>query len=252
MRDSGAIAVFGGSGGLGSAVVRRLARDRPVLIGYFRNASGAEALVAEIENASGQAVARQVDLRDSTSVSAFLAAGDRVGSGLSGVVSVSGAAFPMCALTDASHDEFRHVMETEVFGTFNLLKAAVPILKAHGGGPIVLFLTTAVLRTMDYDGLNSVPKAAIAMMLRHVAREAGRDNVRVNAVAPGVIDAGRTDIVAELPPLVQRVVADCLANTPLPRLGRPDEVAALVAHLVSSEGGYVNGQIIAVDGGYSA
>jgi NAD(P)-dependent dehydrogenase (short-subunit alcohol dehydrogenase family) len=157
----------------------------------------------------------------------------------------------MCALTDTALDEFRAIIETELFGTFNLLQASVPALKAAGGGAIVLFLTTAVLRTMEYDAPNSVPKAAIAMMLRHVAREAGKDNIRVNGIAPGVIDAGRTDLVPTLPPLVQQVVADCLRSTPLPRLGKPAEVAELAAYLTSDDAGYVNGQIIAVDGGYS-
>lgn len=246
------IGLIGGSGGLGGAVARRLAKDRPVLVGYRSNAQKAESLVEEVSRAGGLARALQVDLRQPASVEVFLQAATDLGAGLGGVVSVSGAAFPMCALTDASYEEFRDIVDTEVFGAFNLLKAAVPRLKAVGGGPIVLFLTTAVLRTMDYDGMNAVPKAAVAMMLRQVAREAGRDNVRVNAIAPGVIDAGRTDIVADLPPLVQQVVADCLANTPLPRLGRPEEVAALAAHLVSPEGAYLNGQIIALDGGYSA
>ena len=57
------------------------------------------------------------------------------------------------------------MVETEVFGTFNIFKCAVPLLKKGGGGSLVAFLTTAVLRTMDYDALNSVPKAAIAMMV---------------------------------------------------------------------------------------
>ena len=246
------IAVLGGSGGLGGAVARRLGRDAPLLVGYFSKPDRAHAAVAEIEAGGGRAEARQVDLRDPASVEGFLAAAAGKGDGLGGIASMSGAAFPMCALTDASHEEFRKVIETEVFGAFNLLKAGVPLLKQAGGGPILLFLTTAVLRTMDYDGMNSVPKAAMAMMLRHVAREAGRDNIRINAIAPGVIDAGRTDVVASLPPLVRQVVADCLAATPLPRLGRPDEVAALAAHLLSESGAYINGQIVALDGGYSA
>jgi len=248
----GCIAIPGGSGGLGGAVARRIARQAPVLLGYHAHRERAEKVARQIADDGGSARICQVDLRQPDSVDAFLANAQVDDCRLGGVISVSGAAFPMCALTDATHEEFREILETEVFGTFNLLKAAVPLLAENGGGPIVLFLTTAVLRTMDFDGMNSVPKAAIAMMMRHVAREAGPRSVRVNAIAPGVIDAGRTDIVHQLPPLVQQVVADCLADTPLPRLGRPEEIAALAAHLVSEEGGYINGQIIPVDGGYSA
>lgn len=247
-----AIALFGGSGGLGSAVAKRLGRDHAVMVGYFRQAAKAEQVAAEIRAAGGTAAARAVDVRDFASVKAFLEASAALSGGLGGVASMSGAPFPMCALTDASEKEFRDVIETELFGTFNILKATAPMLKEAGGGAILLFLTTAVLRTMDYDGLNSVPKAAMAMMLRHVAREAGPDNVRINAIAPGVIDAGRTEIVDQLGPLVQKVVSDCLRDTPLPRLGKPEEVAALAAYLLSADSGYVNGQIIGLDGGYSA
>lgn len=245
------VAVFGGSGGLGSHVVRRLAADHAVLIGYRNNAEKATALADELNTPGHQVVAGQVDIRQLDSVQQFLDRAAMLGS-VGGVVTVCGAPFPMCALTDASEGEFREVVETEVFGTFNIFKCAVPLLKKGGGGSLVAFLTTAVLRTMDFDALNSVPKAAIAMMVRHVAREAGRDNVRVNAVAPGVIDAGRTDLVASLPPLVQKVVADCLTNTPLPRLGKPSEIAGLVQFLLSEDAGYINGQIIGLDGGYSA
>jgi 3-oxoacyl-[acyl-carrier protein] reductase len=245
------VAIFGGSGGLGGHVVRRVARDHAVLIGYRSGAEKAQTLVEELKGEGRHIVAAPVDIRRLDSVQAFLDQAAMLGS-VGGIVSVCGAPFPMCALTDASVEEFRDVMETEVSGTFNIFKCAVPLLKKNGGGSLVAFLTTAVLRTMDYDALNSVPKAAIAMMVRHVAREAGRDNVRVNAVAPGVIDAGRTDLVAQLPPLVQKVVADCLANTPLPRLGKPSEIAGLVQFLLSEDAGYINGQIIGLDGGYSA
>jgi NAD(P)-dependent dehydrogenase (short-subunit alcohol dehydrogenase family) len=247
-----AIAIFGGSGGLGAAVARRLGREHPVVLGFRSNRDKADAVVAELARDGQRALAVAVDTGDAASVEAFLGRAAEFGGGLRGVVSAIGAPFPMCALTDGTEAEFRDVMETEVFGTFRILRATVPRLKAAGGGSILLFLTTAVLRTMDFDGFNSVPKAAIGMMIRHVAREAGADNVRINGIAPGVIDAGRTLDVSTLPPLIQQVVADAVRDTPLPRLGRPEEVGALASFLMSDGGAYVNGQIIGVDGGYSA
>ncbi|MCW1384698.1 SDR family oxidoreductase [Novosphingobium sp. KCTC 2891] len=246
-----AIAIVGASGGLGGAVARRIAQDRPVLLGYRSNRAAVDALAEQIRGEGGRADVGALDLRDPVSVAGFLAGAAALG-GLGGIVSASGAPFPMGPLADADVGQLREILEIEVVGAFNLLHAAVPLLREAGGGAIVLFLTTAVERTMEHDALNSVPKAAIAMMMRHIAREEGAHNIRCNGIAPGVIDAGRTDIVATLPPIVQQVVTQCVADTPLPRLGRPDEVAALAAHLVSDAGGYINGQIIRVDGGYAA
>lgn len=245
------LAIFGGSGRLGAAVARRMARDYSLLIGYCGSADRAGALAAELQEAGCRAVARRVDLRDGAAVQSFLAEAAALDDGLGGVVSASGARFPICALTDATEQQFREVIDIEVIGTFNVLRHAVPLLRAQGGGPIVLFLTTAVARAMEFDGLNAVPKAAITMMLRQVVREAGRDNVRVNGVAPGIIEARRFENIAALPPLARQMVEECIRNTPLPRLGRPAEVAALVAYLLSAEAGYVSGQIIGLDGGYA-
>jgi len=225
--------------------------DRPVLIGYKSRGEAAHALAAELTSQGRTAVAKAVEVLDADSVNEFLAAAAKLGEGLGAVVSASGSHFPMCSLTDASVDEFRRVVDIELIGTFNILKGAVAALKRAGGGSILVFLTTAVLRTMEYDGLNSVPKAGIAMMLKHVAREAGRDNIRANGIAPGVIDAGLTLSVSQMPQLVQKVVADCLANTPLGRAGKPCEVGEVANFLISEHAGYINGQILGVDGGWS-
>lgn len=243
-------AVFGGSGGLGTAVVRRLAVSRPVLIGYNSNQGKAAELVDELTAQGRTVAAHQVDVRDAESVKAFVAAADAFEGGLGSVVNAGGREFPMVALTDGEESTLRAVLETDVLGNFNVLKACAPVLAQRGGGSVVMFLTTAIVRTLDFDGMNSVPKSAMRMMLRQYAREAGPKNVRVNGVAPGVIDLGHDFSLA--PPLVEQVVNECIKGTPLPRLGKPEEVAALVAFLCSDDAAYINGQVICVDGGFSA
>jgi 3-oxoacyl-[acyl-carrier protein] reductase len=167
-------------------------------------------------------------------------------------VSVTGPAIPLCPLLEVQSKDFRRILETDVIGTFNVLQHAVPLLKANGGGTMTSFVTTAVLRTLENDGMSSVPKTAVAGLIRLAAREAGPWNVRCNAIAPGVIDAGIVHSSFVVSEVAQGVIAECLKKTPLPRLGRPQEVAALVEFLCSEFAGYINGQIIGIDGGYSA
>ena len=139
-----------------------------------------------------------------------------------------------------------------MLGSFNVFKHGSDVLAKGGGGAIVVFLTTAVLRTLENDGMSGGPKTAAAALLRQTAREMGAANVRCNGVAPGVIDAGIVHSSFAITETAKNVITDCLNKTPLGRMGTPAEVAALVDFLVSPEAAYISGQIIAVDGGYSA
>jgi 3-oxoacyl-[acyl-carrier protein] reductase len=248
----GGIAVLGGSGGLGLAVTRRLATRAPVTIGYRGNAEKANQLVEEITSAGGQAVAEQVDITDSSSVQSFLAKARAQWGKLDHVVQATGPAIPLCALSDVTEEDFKRIYETDVFGSFNVIKHGTAALAETGGGSLVMFLTTAVGRTLENDGMSGGPKHAVAGLLRQAARECGKDNVRLNGVAPGVIDAGIVLTSFEVNEVAKSVIESCLAQTPLNRMGQPEEVASLVDFLTSDGATYISGQLIAVDGGYAA
>jgi NAD(P)-dependent dehydrogenase (short-subunit alcohol dehydrogenase family) len=246
------IAILGGSGGLGEAVTRRLARRAPVTIGYRTSAEKATALAEAITADGGAATTRQVDMTDGASVQAFVAGAVEDWGTLDAVVQATGPQIPLCALDAVKEDDFKRIFDTDVFGSFNVIRHASAALKASGGGSIVLFLTPAVLRTLEDDGLSGVPKTAVSALLRQAAREVGVDNVRLNGVAPGVIDAGIVLTSFEVDDVAKAVITSCLAQTPLGRMGQPEEVAALVDFLTSPDATYISGQVIAVDGGYSA
>ena len=250
--NQGGFAVFGGSGGLGEVVVRQLAQRGPVQVGYLRNAAKAEALCAAIKNNGGRAQSASVDIREPSSVQQFVDRARSTFGPLAGVVSVTGPAIPLRPLAEVGLEDFRRILEIDVLGSFNILKAAVPALKAGGGGAIVMFVTTAVLRMLENDGMSSTPKMGVAGLIRLMAREAGPDNVRVNGIAPGVIDAGIVHSSFEVDEVAKGVIESCLAQTPMRRMGRPEEIAATVDFLMSPGAAYISGQILAVDGGYSA
>lgn len=177
------IAIFGASGGLGEAIVHRLARRAPLTLGYARNRDKAERLVEQVTAAGGRAQALRVDLCDGDSVRAFVEGAATQWNGLEAIVSATGPAIPLCALDDVRDADFRRIYETDVFGSFQVLKHGARALKAAGGGAMVLFVTTAVLRTLENDGMSGGPKTAVAGLIRQTAREMGPHNVRCNGVA---------------------------------------------------------------------
>jgi NAD(P)-dependent dehydrogenase (short-subunit alcohol dehydrogenase family) len=246
------IAIIGGSGGLGEAVVRRVAARAPVVVGYLQNRTKAESLVEAVRAAGGNARAVAVDITQSDSVQQFFkAAADSTGR-IAHIISATGPPIPLAPLLQVSEADFRRIMDTDVLGTFNVLRHGISTLERGGGGSITVFVTTAVLRTLENDGMSSVPKTAVTGLVRLAAREAGPRNVRCNAVAPGVIDAGIVHSAFTVDEVAKQVIAECLHRTPMPRMGRPEEVAALVDFLCSDAAAYINGQVIGIDGGYSA
>jgi 3-oxoacyl-[acyl-carrier protein] reductase len=249
---AGGIAVIGGSGGLGEAVVRRLASRAPILIGYRANRERADTLVASLAAQGASVRAVQLDITIADSVAGFFREAAGFAGGVAHVISATGPAIPLCPLLEVTEADFRRIMDTDVLGTFNVLRHAIPALRARGGGSITVFVTTAVLRTLENDGMSSVPKTAVAGLVKLAAREAGPHNVRCNAVAPGVIDAGIVHSSFTVSEVAKQVIGSCLDRTPMPRMGRPEEVAALVDYLCSDAAAYVNGQVIGIDGGYSA
>jgi 3-oxoacyl-[acyl-carrier protein] reductase len=247
---SQSIAIVGGSGGLGSAICGRLGSpENSLLIGFHRNEEAALEIIETVTARGGQAMAKAVDLRDPDSVERFL---DSAPGRLTAVVNAIGPAIPLRPLVEVSAQEFRDIMDIDVNGAFNLLTASARRFTAAGRGTIVQLLTAAVLRTLEDDGMSGIPKTAIEAIVRQLAREVGPAGVRINAVAPGVIDAGIVHSSFTADSVAQAVIERCLERTPLPRLGQPGEVAELVAFLLNDAAAYINGQIIGIDGGYSA
>lgn len=246
------IAILGSSGGLGAAITQRLAKRAPVTIGYRANQEKAAGLAEAVAQDGGKAKAAHVDMTDEASVQSFLQEATEHWGELAHIVQATGPAIPLRPLIDVTSEEFRRVFDTDVYGSFNVLRHGIPVLKQSGGGSIVLFLTTAVLRTLENDGMSGGPKTAVSGLLRQAAREVGVDNVRINGVAPGVIDVGIVLTSFEVDEIAKSVIENCMNQTPLGRMGKPEEVAAVVDFLTSPDASYISGQIIAVDGGYSA
>ncbi len=235
--------VTGASSGLGRQFARTLARAGATVALAARRVDRLEALAEDIRKAGGEAVAVKLDVTDPATVKpAFDAAEAALGSIK---VLVNNAGVPSGAwFLKLEEEEWRAVMDVNLDGVFRVGQEAARRMKASGGGSIVNIASIAGTMPLKTLAPYCTSKAAVIHLTKVMALELARDNVRVNALAPGYFSTELNEDFLKSP-----AGQKLLSKVPFERAGRMDELDGPLLLLASDAGSFMTGSIMAVDGG---
>lgn len=234
--------VAGAGGGIGRATALRLAAEGAIVGVADVDLRAAQDVVNEFP--SGQGIASQLDVVSQESVEEWVADLVKVAGRLDVLVNCAGVLSGSRA-ENIGLDEWSHMIGVHLTGTFLCCKGVYPSMRESGGGRIVNLASMAGRATSTTGGAHyTAAKAGVLGLTRHLAREWAGDHIAVNAVSPGMVD---TSMISAL--LDERELKDLASSIPFGRLGRPDEIAVLIAFLASDEASYITGASVDIHGG---
>ena len=235
--------VTGASRGIGRAIALKLSSlGANVAINFAGNVAKAQEVKAEIESQGGQAVLVQGNVADFETVQSIVKSVTENFGTIDILVNNAGITRDNL-LIKMSETDFDEVIATNLKGVFNCTKAVTRLMMKQRSGRIVNMASVVAMTGNVSQANYAAAKAGIIGFTKSSAKELASRNVTVNAVAPGFISTDMTDVLSD------KIKDEMLKNIPAGRLGTPEDVANLVAFLVSDQAAYITGQVISVDGG---
>lgn len=241
--------VAGGATGIGAATAERLAAEGAHVVVGDLNAEGAESTAKKIRDAGGAAIATAFDITNEASVNDLIKSAVDTYGKLDGV-HINVADMSVAAQTgdtdavDVDLAIWDRTIEVNLRGHLLVARAAIPQLLSAGGGALVFTSSSAAFTSERYRVAYAASKAGVNALVRHISVRWGKEGIRANAVAPGVV---LTESAVTVTTEEWRNMILPMVNSP--RHGKPEDLAAMVTLLLSDDGEWINGQCIPVNGG---
>ncbi|MDY5880668.1 MAG: SDR family oxidoreductase [Oscillospiraceae bacterium] len=236
--------ITGSSRGIGRAEAITLARDGyAVCVNCVEREDKAQELVDMLRSNGCETMWYKADVSDSTAVKQMVTEVEKTLGAVTLLVNNAGIA-KQCLFQDMTEDYWRHIFDVNLNGAFNTIQAVLPNMLHEHSGCIINTSSIWGQHGASCEVAYSATKHAIIGLTRSLAQELAPTNIRVNCVAPGVID---TDMVQVLGTETLAALAE---DTPAGRLGRPEDIAAVVSFLASDAASFITGQVITSDGGF--
>ena len=240
--------VTGASKGIGEAMARGLAEFGAKIVVSSRKQEAVDAVAETFKNDGLEAIAIAANMGNVEEAHALIDQSVDAYGGIDIIVNNAAANPVFGPIQKTEERAFDKIIDVNLKGPFELCKKAYPILKQRGGGSIIHISSIGGLTPEPGIGIYSVSKAGLINLTKAMAQDWGADNIRVNAICPGLIKTRFSEALWGNEPILERF----LQHLPLKRVGTSDDIAGLAVYLASDAAAYCTGGVYLIDGGYAA
>ena len=246
--DAKVALVTGASKGIGEAMARGLAEFGARVVVSSRKQDAVDEVAEQFKSEGLEATGIAANMGSSADIHALVDKTVEVYGGLDIIINNAAANPVFGPVQNTDERAFDKIIDVNLKGPLELCKKAYPVLQRRGGGSIIHISSIGGLKPEAGLGIYSVSKAAIINLTQAMAQDWGADNIRINAICPGLIKTRFSEALWSNEKILDRF----LKHIPLGRIGEPDDVAGLAVFLASDAAAYCTGGVYMVDGGYTA